>query len=64
MTLDELNALAEEQGIPGDAQIIARVGEVVPGETFEPLTLEGLTMNNHGQVRLILEYVHDDDLEV
>ena len=64
MTLDELCALADDQGIPGDAQILARIGDLGPGDEYYPLTLEGLTMNNSGQVRLVLEYLHTDDLEV
>lgn len=63
MTFDDLCALVDEQQIPTDAEILAREGDVGPGDTFFPYTIEGITVNNHGQVRLIIEPLHNDDLE-
>lgn len=61
MTLDELCELADELGVPGDAQILAREPAEPGEEIFEMFTLETLTMNNHGQVRLILQPLFDTE---
>lgn len=61
MTLDELCELADELGIPGDAQILAREPAEAGEEIFEMFTLEGLIVNNHGQARLILQPAFDTE---
>ena len=61
MTFDELCDRVEELGIRGDAQLLARE-PAVPGEEIDGVfTIEDVVINNHGQVRLILQPTFDTE---